>query len=458
MIKRTLAILLSLIIVLSASGCSNYIRKAVPIPISNAFYESYQVAVAVDFAGVKHIARTECPIGTVSDCILIYTKVISGNPVDMWSWSSSASFVGVQDLDIAVTDDGVAVITWGSERLADHESTDLCVLSENLSNIFELTPYPVISIGQAHLASKLDTIYAVFPVKEGAFSTLRYTQLTGGSLSGWVSETGTGKNNIVSDLAVSPSGYLYVTYRRKYGDDIWYFDNHGVTHRFEILSGAFAYTDPSVDVNGNPETVYMAYAQNIALSPSTKDDALILAHCPANNCTFSGTFTTELPLDTSVDWDIDGNVDIIADAGPIPFITSAVTAYYTFKASNTGLTQYDIYEGIFQIGQPHLIVNISNTSNEEDEPSIGLMFSWVPVTGWVEGADIFEFDAFPFPPFSYGALRKIHHASHPILGYPGWDMACFADWGAGIWHEDDAAHRAFVIFNTYPAMLPLIKK
>ncbi len=96
--------------------------------------------------------------------------------------------------------------------------------------------------------------------------------------------------------------------------------------------------------------------------------------------------------------------DIIVDNGPVPLVTTAITAYYAFHAETTTYNTDDVYEGIYQIGQPHLIVNITDDPSKAGEPQIGLMFSWVPVTGWTAANDIYEFDAFPFFPFTYGDI------------------------------------------------------
>ncbi len=125
MLKKIPAILLALIIVLTINGCSNYIRKAVPINIANPGYEAYKVVIAVDYFGVKHIARSECPIGTTSNCILIYSRATSGGVIDMWSWSSSAEYSGVYEFDIAVTDSGTAVLAWNTNKTAGGAHTTL---------------------------------------------------------------------------------------------------------------------------------------------------------------------------------------------------------------------------------------------------------------------------------------------------------------------------------------------
>ena len=116
LVSATILIITSLIL----SSCSNYIRTAIPINISNPGYESYRVAIAVDFFGLKHIARSECPIGTNTNCKLIYSRAYSGGAVDYWTWVPGTDYSGVYELEIAPTaDDGNAVIAWNTYKTSD---------------------------------------------------------------------------------------------------------------------------------------------------------------------------------------------------------------------------------------------------------------------------------------------------------------------------------------------------
>ncbi len=116
MMKRISAILFSLIILLSASGCSTYIHSAIALPLTEPGYESYEVSIAVDFFGVKHIARTECYRDDPPPypCKLIYTRVKPGLPglsETAYSWMPTTGEY-VHDVDIAVTDSGMAYIVF----------------------------------------------------------------------------------------------------------------------------------------------------------------------------------------------------------------------------------------------------------------------------------------------------------------------------------------------------------
>jgi hypothetical protein len=310
--------------------------------------------------------------------------------------------------------------------------------------------------GTPHLVSKGNTIYAVQGVLKGSDSGLRYRQLVGGSSSGWVIKDGISLFNNYVDSAVSPSGHLFVVFWRLWSYDIMYADNYAtagdMTNVFGLISGASAYTDPRIDVNGSPEVVYVTYTHEFAPGPGFSD-LLVIGRCLAASCSF-GTYQIVLPLDPSKAWDINGVTDIIADSGN--------TAYYVFSASNSDSgVNYDIFEGYFQDGLPNFYGNITNTPGSNDgTPYIGLMWSIIPVTGWVTEHDIYQFDTYPFPlppPFyPYASLRQIYHTENTILADV--DMACNADWGAGVWIEDQGSNQGYMIFNTYANMMPIIRK
>lgn len=442
--------MLSLIIVLNASGCSNYIRKAVPIPIANPGYETYRVAIAVDYFGVKHILRSECPIGTITNCILIYSRAYSGQVINYWTWTPSASYNGVFELDIAVTDSGTAVIAWNTNKTSGGAHTTLFMEANLPLTVEELMPGYVAADRDPLLVSRFNVVYAISEVFSGSYIALRYRQILGGTAGGWVSEIGVSYASVLADAAVSPSGWLYVAYRHTPSFDICYADNYGnsgdMTNRFLILADVVSYSNPRIDVNGNPETVYLAYSED----SSGANDTVYLGHCPANGCTISPpTFVSEYPLDTSKHWNITSTVDIIAD--------TATTAYYTFAALNDDTAgDYEIFEGYTQSGSPMEVQNISSLSGPDGYPTIGLTASYVPITTWMHGGtDIYEFEKFLF----YEYQRKIHSAGNSILtSYNQREMSCNADWGAGIWIQNEAADRAYIIFNTIPTFIPIIIK
>jgi hypothetical protein len=449
MIKRILAIVLSLVFVLTATGCSNRLHKAVPINIANIGYEVYRVAIAVDYFGVKHIARTECPIGTSTNCKLIYSRAYSGGATDIWSWSSTTDYTGVFEIDLAVTDSGTAALTWNSTKTAGSVKTTLFMLTSDPWTVQELMPGYVV-YDSPLLVSRYNVIYAINQVYNGSYLALRYRQMIGGSASGWVSELGISEASVFANAAVSPSGWLYVTYRHTPSFDLCYADNYGttgdMTNSFVLLGGVPSYREAAIDVYGSPEIVYLAYFNHTG----TTNDNLYLGHCPAIACTIP-TFVSEYPLDVSKHWDIDGELSIVADAG--------VNAYFVFRAKNDDTVgDYEIFEGYTQSGIPQGVVNISSLAGSDAYPAIGLNAGYIAVTTWVHGNNaIYEFET--LPTYFYFYQRKIQTTSNPIITWSsGRDMSCNADWGAGIWIEDEAANRAYFIFNTLPSFLPIIIK
>ena len=446
---KKIVFLLSLLTILCmiTSGCSRYVRTAVPL--ENPYgMQVESMAVAVDYFGVKHIARKICSISSPSDCYLEYDKVTSGETDMRWTWSSSPSYMGIGEFDIAVTDSGHAAVAWETTKVSGGSYATLSVLDSDFSTFGEIHPGAIAN--SPMVVARGSAIFSLQNESIGGRWSIWYRQLYGGTSAGWVSEhTGT-TDNTLFDAAVSPSGKLYVTWWRATYGDIMYADNYGITGdmtgRFALVSGAYDYSLSRIDVNGNPEIVYITYTHQ-----ETPSNLLVIGHCPAASCSF-GAYEIELPLNAALNWSVDGETDVIADAGN--------TAYYVFKATNndTG-SNAEIFEGYFQDGLPYFTGNASNTAEDDGTPSIGLMWSFIPVSSWVTGNDIYQFDTYPFtipPIYAYASLRKIHHSSSTILSDT--DMSCNADWGAGVWIEDQASDQGYVIFNAYPAMLPLIKK
>jgi hypothetical protein len=447
-----LTILLTILAVLTG-GCSRFVRKAVHIPNINTLYEPIEVHVATDYYGVKHILRKICLITDSSSCLLEYSQATSGTPIFMDTWGTPTGYHGIETPDIAVTDSGVAAFAWQSNRDYGGGYATLYMLSSGLGTINEIdSGYNSTS---PLLVSRGETIYAVHNVEDGTHGAIRYRQLVGGSAIGWVSEHGLSTDNAWVDAAVSPDGKLYVLFFRSTYWDIMYADNYSttgdMTNRFGLVSSASNYTFGRIDVNGIPAVVYVTYTRNFTPAPGVSD-VLVIGHCPANNCGYFTTYEIEQPLDSAKEWNVLGNADIIADAGN--------TAYYVFQATNSDTaTNVEIFEGYFQDGLPHFIANVSNTPGNDGMPSIGLMWSIIPVAGWVAGGSFYQFDAYPFnipPLFAYASLRNIHQTTYPIITEPV--MSCNADWGAGAWIEEQTENESYVIFNVYPALLPMIKK
>ena len=208
LVSATILIITSLLL----SSCSNYIRTAIPINISNPGYESFQVAIAVDFFGVKHIARSECPIGTTTNCKLIYARAYSGRVIDFWTWEPGTAYSGVDELDIAVTDEWYCYT-----RLEYHQNhlgrtaTTLYMVANPPLTVQELMPgyagfrktFAGLQV-QCYLCSQL----ASWMVHIMHCATARYM---GGSASGWVSEHGIAfTSSLAMQRSVLPDHFMWL--------------------------------------------------------------------------------------------------------------------------------------------------------------------------------------------------------------------------------------------------------
>jgi hypothetical protein len=442
--KIVLPLSLLTVLCMMLSGCSRYVHPA--LPLENPYgFQMDSMAVAVDSYGMKHIAIKECLISNPLSCYLAYLQMINGETNQIWSWASTTQYLGIGKFDIAVTDGGTAAVVWETINTSGGDYTTLSVVGDDFDTFGEIEPGAVAN--NPMVVAKGGALYAVQNASISGHWSIWYRQLVGGTSSGWVSDHNGANDNTLFDAAVSPSGNLYVTWWRATFGDIMYADNYGttgeMTNRFGLVASAYDYSLSRIDVNGSPETVYITYTHLV--SPS---NLLVIGHCPAASCSF-GTYAIELPLNAALNWSIGGVTDIIADAG--------TTAYYVFSATNSGTgSNAEVFEGYFKNGLPYFTANVSNTVEADGIPTIGLMWSVIPVSSWVTGNDIYQFDAYPFTANAYASLRKIHHTSYTILS--GSDMSCDADWGAGTWIEAQASNQGYVIFNTYPAMMPLIKK
>lgn len=451
MIKRTLAILFSLIIVISTSGCSTYIHAAIGLPITEPGYQSAEVSIAVDLFGVKHIARTECPISGSDPCKLIYTRVkpgLAGLSETVYSWLPIAG-QSVHDVDIAVTDSGIAYIVYHYDgRPGATVSSELWAMRSDQLEI------PVLVEGTYNVDSKpivvarWDTVYVVY--NAGVY--IRYMRLNDGA-NGWVDHT-PGTSFVVHEAAVGWNGALYVIYYHVL--ELKYADNYGITGDMtnHLLLASYSNEKPDIDVNGNPETVYVIYSQ--ALTGPGASDSLYLDHCIASSCT-SMTHET-INLDPSLHWKISGNPQVIADRGLDA--TLGNFAYYIFTAHNAGDLIDEVFEGFYKAGitTPDPFA-VTDTPDTEADPHACLMWSYIPVFSWREYlsvsffGDMYEQDIYPYV---YTTQRLVRHTT---TGAAEIDMACNADWGAGIWNEETGVGKqAWVSFNSYPAMLPIIMK
>jgi hypothetical protein len=179
---------------------------------------------------------------------------------------------------------------------------------------------------------------------------------------------------------------------------------------------------------------------------ATYSNSIFIVYCLASNCT--SLTTAVMPLENPELWRLQGNPQVIAD--------TVTTAYYIFTARRESSLNFNTYFGSFQVGvTPPPPTQLTDTPEIETDEHICLMWSFIPVAAWRTDlgggyyGDMTEADYF-------NAIKTIRKTTK---GLKEIDLACNADWGAGIWIEETSnGMQAFVSFNTYPAMMPIIIK
>lgn len=440
-------IVILLVVVLNTSGCSPYIHTAIALPILTSGYQSGEIAIAVDFFGVKHIARTECPFSGSDPCILIYTRVRPGLPdhsetVDLWYTVSGQT---LHDVDIAVTDGGIAYIVYRLDgRPGATVASELFLIrSDVLGTIIPVeTTYPV--YGKPIVVSRGSNIYVAYGVRPGTYTQLRYRMLNNPAVGGWVDTCFPLASCVLHDAAVGWNGYLYVVYAQ--ADYLESANNYGVIG--DMVDHPYVSTYFSsiadIDVNGNPEMVYIIFDDTREFVGFS--NGLFIDYCLASNCT--SVTTSVIPMPHPENWRLYGKPQVIAD--------TISTAYYIFVGNHVSYPDISVYGGLFQAGvTPGDPIRLSNTPGAEADARICLMWSVDPVFGWrMDLGGGFYGDLYQ-DEFTAGQ-RKVRETT---TGTEEMDMACNADWGAGIWNEETGVGKqALVSFNTYPAMMPLILK
>jgi hypothetical protein len=447
MIKKLVVVLSSLTIILATSGCSTYIHAAIGLPFTEPDYQSNEVSIAVDFFGVKHIARTECPITGSDPCKLIYTIVRSGLPggsETVYSWMP-LSGQNVHDVDIAVTDGGMAYIVfrWDGRSGATVDS-ELYLMRSDLPGTFipVETTYPV--YGKPIAVSRGGNVYVAYEVRPSTYTQLRYRMLNNPSVGGWVDTCFSTASCVLHDAAVGWNGYLYVVYAQ--ADYLESANNYGITGdmtNHPYVSTYFS-SKADIDVNGNPEMVYIIFDDTREFSGFS--NGLFIDYCLASSCT--SVTTSVIPMPDAELWRLMGNPQVIAD--------TISTAYYIFVGNHVSYTDISVYGGLFKAGvTPADPIRLSNTPGAETDVRICIMWSLDPIFGWRMSLGGGFYGDMYQDEYTAGQ-RKVRETT---TGTAELDMACNADWGAGIWNEETGVGKqALVSFNTYPALMPAIFK
>jgi hypothetical protein len=447
--RKPFALIISLVLVFTISGCSNYLHAAIPLPITEPDYQSEEVAIAVDLAGIKHIARTECPIVGSDPCKLVYTRVMPGLPglsETAYSWIPPSN-EQVYDVDIAVTDSGYAYIVFRVDgRVGASVASELYAMRNDFLGIQVLIEGTYEVTGKPIAVARGGNVYVAYDVLYTTYNQVRYFNLTNPAVKGWVEQCFPTAPCVLNDAAVGWNGSLYVVYTL--GAILEYSDNYGVSGDMtnHVLVSTIFSSKAAIDVNGTPETVYIIYDDTREFPGFS--NGLFINHCLAASCTVQTIDVAPMP-DGEL-WRLQGTPQVIANV--------LNTAYYIFIGTNNTIPNVEVFAGSFQVGSPSTFEPVTRMTDSpvvETDERLCLTWSLNPVAAWR-----LDLGGGAFGDISeYGLTTGIRPVRQTTSGRAGVDLACNADWGAGIWNELTTGKRqAWVSFNTYPNLLPMITK
>jgi len=357
-VKR-LVVCIFLLSILSSNGCMFQIAPLVKVPLAVNGYESYQVSIAVAPNGKIHIARTECPYGTYSECQLIYTTVMGGQVDNVYRIPTSAYFSNISDPDIAVTSSGVAYFIFRDYCNNDGNFYDYWMTSADLSVIRRLD-HSYVSSGPPKIAAYGNYVYAVYQVPDGSYTRLRYKQLLGGASAGKVENQSS--NHLIKPLsiAVNPSGHLYVLWgRENVSNSVYLASNYNTTGNMTVLVGGGSWS-----TGLNPKEMPLLVSQDGAWVYDTliyPDYVNFSDHVYVDrweSTDFPDGVRVTVNLDPDKQWEI---------LQPICMQVDQDKVYLAIVASNQDVTSPELYEYTYTFGSPINNPPIRITYNSETE-------------------------------------------------------------------------------------------
>lgn len=449
--KPKLLLIIPVLFTLSfVTGCTvpAYFRPAVALPITEVDYQSGEVAIAVAPSGIKHIARTECPLTGSDPCKLIYTLVNVGLPGFSTTAENYLPAAGEQvaNPDIVVTQSGIAFIVYrlngrsgatvASELWARRSDTwDTPILVEGGSEV----------IGNPIATALGEMVHVTYTYLNGAHHAIKYARLNDLAQAGIIESAADADFDLV-DAVTGSGGSLFVIY--KSGVDLRYADNVGLvglpTDMTKHLTVDSTVNDkPDISVGGEPETVYIIYSK---AHPGTSDE-LLIGSCPASTC--PAVTSVAMPLDPTLHWSIQVDSQIVAN--------SSTDTYYVFGATNDDNSNVNGFVGDYVVGEVSIDIPYRGTDTPENEssPRMCLFLDMFPAGTWRIDlgtgyyGNLYEFD------FLNG-FRQLRQTSTSVGEY---DTACEAEWFGTIWNEENAGIRqAWVDFNAYATYMPMTIK
>jgi hypothetical protein len=412
-----------LLSILASNGCMFQIAPLVNIPFAVNGYESYQVSIAVTPNGKIHIARTECPTGTTTDCQLVYTTVMSGQVANVYNIPNSYHFRNMSDPDIAVTSSGVAYFIF-RDYSNDGNFYDYWMTSADLSAIH-----------------RLDNSY----VSSGPPKIAAYA----GKVENQTSD------HLIKPLsiAVSPGGYLYVLWARENIPNSTYLaSNYNTTGDMTVSVGGASWS-----TGLNPKEMPLQISQ----SGAWVYDALIYPDFVnfSDHIYVDRWQSTDFPdgVRVTVNLDPDQGWEILQ---PVCMQVHQDTVYLAIVASNQDVTTPELYEYIynFNLGTNNPPLRITYNSETEGAPECayyddgedaGFVVSWRKV----------EFIGYSTT-YVWDPVHGIRTIPLPSTnGRYGFEMAGNGRFVAGIANIFTSAQiTPWVGYNAELVFLPLVRK
>lgn len=463
--KRYFHLVLVIIITGSLlSACMDTFPSPAARPLTNdqSSVQDYQIDIAVDSNGGKHIVRAECPPGTNPSCWIVYEHTHQGE-------------TGVRQLlmpdegytyrypDVAVTDSGLGYLTW-LKCETDNSGVQGCSTLFTRSDDFQVRELNLGSptASAPGVLSRGEEVYVLNSVTNNQFynSALRYCHFSYPTAScHWVSD----HPNDISDTTIrsfatgviSTSGDLYVAWLERIQETpfastyaSYLNDNSGahdgdMVHRTFLSSGYLS--NPGITIEPDDGNIYVGLTTNDVWSGDSQMD---IYYCVPAECR-NGTSVMPVDLQTA-------NIKYVAD---LSLTADNSMASYGFAASSDSLgIQSDIYIGYCLPDSSSCSINQVNLANGINacNPKMVLVSGYGAI-GWhncadqTDQGDVYFYDL-------RNHTRLIHDAAYSVSG--DLEIDANGDFVAGIWNEEQADGRVatWLAFNARLSYIPVILK
>ena len=465
--KRLSVVAALLFCALLLTACPNQYLPAVPLPISDLSFQSTdnsQLAIAVDASGAQHIARAECSTSTGKSCRIVYEKLVLGVNRVLYSFLPSSGYL-FRNPDIAVTDSGIAYVTW-QNCPEDDSNTRLCSTwlmssSDYTMHVLETATY---SLSAPLVVARGETVYAVHEVTNGnTGGVLRYCQVSSYFYTcAYVSAHPDPATDTVRRMdaaaAVSTAGALYVTWLEQgiaAESNAYYNDNYGLVDydmAHQLMLGPYVrHFPPAIAVETDDTWVYTLVTTDN--TPGSGSDGMAFYYCNPANCSGNGNMTA-VNMDVAKSWRVYDTPSLTA---------GSAWALVGFSAENSDITGTEIFwsthAGNASAPTPSVPFSTPGASGSDCDPVVALVSSMQSIGWHMCGFPPSRGDVY-FYSLGSGPDGVIHSPASAFAGRGGLAMASNGEFVAGIWNElqDDGRIATWLAYNSYLNYLPYMHK